>query len=147
MFLLDTNVVSELRRVRPHGAVLAWIESVADHDLHLSAVTLGEIQAGIEITRERDMVKASEIEAWADEVAATWNVIALDARIFRLWAMLMHRRSNALYEDAMIAATARVHGLTVATRNLDDFRDFGVTLLDPFTGEEWSPANPKEKHE
>lgn len=132
MFLLDTNVVSELRRVRPHGAVVAWIEGVADHDLHLSAVTLGEIQAGIEITREQDVAKAAEIEAWADEVAAAWNVIALDARIFRLWARLMHRRSDASYEDAMIAATARVHGLTVVTRNLDDFRDFGVTLLDPF---------------
>lgn len=132
MFLLDTNVVSELRRVRPHGAVLAWIDGVADHDLHLSAVTLGEIQAGIEITREQDAAKAAEIEAWADEVATTWNVIALDARTFRLWAQLMHGRSDALYEDAMIAATARVHGLTVVTRNLDDFRDFGVALLDPF---------------
>lgn len=132
MFLLDTNVVSELRRARPHGAVVAWIEGVADHDLHLSAVTLGEIQAGIEITREQDAAKAAEIEAWADEVAATWNVIVLDARIFRLWAQLMHRRSEALYEDAMIAATARVHGLTVVTRNLDDFHDFGVPLLDPF---------------
>lgn len=132
MFLLDTNVVSELRRTRPHGAVLAWIGGVADHDLHLSAVTLGEIQAGIEITRGQDAAKAAEIEAWADEVAATWNVIALDARIFRLWATLMHGRSDALYEDAMIAATARVHGLTVVTRNLDDFRDFGVALLDPF---------------
>jgi predicted nucleic acid-binding protein len=132
MFLLDTNVVSELRRVRPHGAVLAWIDGVADHDLHLSAVTLGEIQAGIEITREQDAAKAAEIEAWADEVATTWNVIALDARTFRLWAQLMHGRSDALYEDAMIAATARVHGLTVVTRNLDDFRDLGVALLDPF---------------
>lgn len=132
MYLLDTNVVSELRRVRPHGAVVAWIEGVADHDLHLSAVTLGEIQAGIEITREHDTMKAAEIEAWADEVAATWNVIALDARTFRLWAQLMHRRSEALYEDAMIGATARVHGLTLVTRNLNDFRDFGVPLLDPF---------------
>lgn len=135
MYLLDTNVVSELRRVRPHGAVVAWIEGVADHDLHLSAVTLGEIQAGIEITREQDAGKAAEIEAWADEVAVTWNVIALDPRIFRLWAQLMHRKSEALYEDAMIAATARVHGLTVVTRNLDDFRDFGVPLLDPFATE------------
>lgn len=132
MFLLDTNVVSELRRARPHGAVVAWIEGVADHDLHLSAVTLGEIQAGIEITREQDAAKAAQIEAWADEVAATWNVIALDARTFRLWAQLMHGRSEALYEDAMIAATARVHGLTVVTRNLDDFVHFEVELLDPF---------------
>lgn len=132
MYLLDTNVVSELRRARPHGAVLAWIGSVADHDLHLSAVTLGEIQAGIEITRDRDADRAAEIERWADQVAATWNIVPLDARAFRLWAKLMHRRSDALYEDALIAATARVHGLTVATRNIADFCDFDVPLLDPF---------------
>ena len=63
MFLLDTNIVSELRKIRPHGAVVAWIETVADADLHLSAVTIGEIQAGIEITRDQDVIKAAEIEA------------------------------------------------------------------------------------
>ena len=62
MFLLDTNVVSELRRTKPHGAVLAWLEGVADADLHLSALTFGEIQSGIEITREKDAAKADEIE-------------------------------------------------------------------------------------
>jgi predicted nucleic acid-binding protein len=66
MYLLDTNVVSELRKSRPHGAVVAWLQSATDADLHLSAVTLGEIQAGIELTREQDVAKASEIEAWAD---------------------------------------------------------------------------------
>jgi hypothetical protein len=66
VFLLDTNVVSELRKVRPHGAVVAWLEGVADAELYLSAVTLGEIQAGIEITREQDTAKAADIEAWAD---------------------------------------------------------------------------------
>jgi toxin FitB len=74
MFLLDTNVVSELRKVRPHGAVVAWIEDVTDAELYLSAVTLGEIQAGIEITREQDAAKAADIEAWADQVGAAYNV-------------------------------------------------------------------------
>ena len=74
MFLLDTNVVSELRKVRPHGAVVAWIEGVADAELYLSAVTLGEIQAGIEITREQDAAKAADIGAWADQVGAAYNV-------------------------------------------------------------------------
>ncbi len=69
MYLLDTNVVSELRRVRPHGAAVAWLESVDDERLHLSAVTIGEIQAGIEITRGQDQHKAGEIEAWLDKVA------------------------------------------------------------------------------
>lgn len=85
MYLLDTNVVSELRRAKPHGAVVSWLESVADADLHLSAVTLGEIQAGVEITREQDAVKAAEIEAWLELVAGTWNVLAADGRVFRVW--------------------------------------------------------------
>ena len=62
MYLLDTNVVSELRRPRPDGAVLAWVETIPDEHLHLSAVTLGELQAGVEIARERDPAKAAEIE-------------------------------------------------------------------------------------
>lgn len=132
MYLLDTNVVSELRKTRPHGGVLAWLESVDNRDLHLSAVTLGEIQAGIEITREQDETKAAEIETWADRVADTWNVLPMDSADFRLWARLVHRRSDSLIEDAMIAATALRHGLTLVTRNIKDFRDFGVKLLNPF---------------
>src|SRR3954447_23947155 len=89
LFLLDTNIVSELRRPRPHGAVLAWLRSIDDADLHLSVVTLGEIQAGIELTREQNPIKAAEIEAWADQVAATYNVLPMDGRTFRLWARLM----------------------------------------------------------
>ena len=132
MYLLDTNVVSELRKLRPHGAVVAWLESTTDADLHLSAVTLGEIQAGIELTREQDATKAAEIEAWADLVAASYNILPMDGETFRAWARLMHRKSDMLYEDAMIAATAMVHKLTVVTRNITDFADFDVSLLNPF---------------
>ena len=132
MYLLDTNVVSELRKQRPHGAVVAWLRSRDPHDLHISAVTLGELQAGIEITRERDAAKAAEIEAWVDRVSEIWNILLMDAATFRMWARLMHRRSDNLMEDAMIAATAHVHGLRVVTRNVKDFRDFGVSILNPY---------------
>jgi predicted nucleic acid-binding protein len=132
VFLLDTNVVSELRKIRPHGAVLAWLEGISDNELHISVVTLAEIQVGIEITREQDAAKAAEIESWANQVSATYNVLAMDAATFRLWAKLMHRQSDTVYEDAMIAATAMVHKLTVVTRNFRDFERFQVPLFNPF---------------
>lgn len=132
MYLLDTNVVSELRRARPHGGVVAWLEGVDDRDLRLAAVTLAEIQAGIEITRDQDPARASELEAWLDSVAATYNVLDMDGRVFRLWARLMHRRGDHLIEDAMIAATAKVHDFVVVTRNTRDFAQFDVKTLNPF---------------
>ena len=135
MYLLDTNIVSELRRARPHGAVVAWLRDIRDEDLHLCAVTIGEIQSGIEMTREQDEAKAAEIEAWLEQVAETYNIISMDARAFRWWARLMHRRKDALIEDAMIAATAAVHNLTVVTRNVRDFADFDVRTLNPFATE------------
>jgi predicted nucleic acid-binding protein len=132
VYLLDTNVVSELRRTKPHGAVLAWLESVADADLHISAVTIGEIQSGIELTREQDAATARAIEIWLEQVAETYNVLPMDGRAFRCWARLMHRRSDHLMEDAMIAATAVVHNLIVVTRNVRDFKQLGVRTFNPF---------------
>ena len=132
MFLLDTDVVSELRKPRPHGGVVAWFDLVDESHLHLSAVTLGEIQAGIELTRQQDPDKAAEIDHWADQVSVAYNVLPMDVEVFRQWARFMHRKSDALIEDAMIAATAYVHRLTVVTRNASDFKVFGVAILNPF---------------
>jgi len=132
MYLLDTNIVSELRKPKPHGAVMTWFKSVPESSLFLCAVTLAEIQAGIEMTREQDAHKANSIEAWLDQLASAYNVVPMDGVIFREWAKLMHKKSDTLYEDAMIAACARVHQLTVVTRNVRDFKGFKVDLLNPF---------------
>lgn len=131
-YLLDTNVVSEFRKNRPHGAVAAWLNAQASEQLFLSAATIGEVQAGIERTRGQDPGKANELETWLSELPALYQCLPMDLACFREWARLMHRRPGALSEDAMIAATARVHGLVVATRNERDFAHFDVPIFNPF---------------
>jgi len=133
MFLLDTNVLSELRKPRPHGGVMAWFTSVPQSRIFVCAFTLGEIQAGAERTRKQDPRKAAEIEAWLDSVPSTWEVLPMDGTVFREWARFMTGKSDDLFEDAMIAATAKVRGLTVVTRNVRDFQPFPVQVLNPFT--------------
>jgi len=132
MYLLDTNVISELRRPRPNASVLAWLSEAAPEQIFIAAVTFGELQAGVEMTRRQDVEKAAAIEGWIDSVAASYSIIAADEAIFRRWARLMHRRSDDLIEDAMIAATALVRNMTVVTRNLRDFVEFSVPVLNPF---------------
>lgn len=132
MYLLDTNVISELRRPKPHGAVLAWIASIPEHELTVPAVCVGEIQIGIERTAGLDPQKAKEISEWLDALVASSQVAPAGAEIFRIWAKLVVRAQSALLVDALIAATA-IHGqMTVATRNLRDFEPFGVPCFDPF---------------
>jgi predicted nucleic acid-binding protein len=132
LYLLDTNVVSELRRVKPHGAVLAWINGVRSDDLSISAITIGEIQRGIELTAETDPQKAKELTRWLDGLLVGIRVIPLDAECMIQWAQFMHRKSPALIADAMIAATASVHNLMIVTRDIVDFSVFPVTVFNPF---------------
>ncbi len=100
--------------------------------MHVSSVTFAEIQAGIEITRDQDSSRADEIEAWLEDILDSFVVIPMDTHIFRVWARLMHKKSDDLIIDTMIAATAIVNGLTVVTRNVRDFEQFSVTIYNPF---------------
>ena len=113
MYLLDISIVFELRKSRPNPKMVAWVHDIEDSHLHLCAVTIGEIQAGFEVTRAQNQTK-------------------MDAACFRRWAKLMHCQLSTVYEDAMIAATAIVHDLTVVTRNERDFSRFDVRLLNLF---------------
>ncbi len=131
-YLLDTNVVSELRKAKPHDAVVAWIQTLLPEQIFLSAVTIGELQAGVELTRKNDPAKAAEIESWLMVTEGAFPVIPMDSACFREWARLMAGKPPDLIEDAMIAATARVHGLDVATRNERDFRELQVAVVNPF---------------
>jgi len=131
-FLLDTNIVSELRKTRPHRGVLAWLSTVGADQLAIPAVVIGEIQAGVEITRLQHPSKAIEIETWLEAILASHSVVPMDAAIFREWARLMHKRQEHLAFDAMIAATARNLQMIVATRNVEDFEGLGVEIFNPF---------------
>lgn len=131
-YLLDTNVVSELRKRKPHGAVIAWLHTLRPEQIFLSAVTIGELQAGAELTRKNDPTKAMEIENWLVLTEGGFSIIPMDSACFREWARLKAGKSSEIIEDAMIAATARVHELQVATRNEKDFKQFEVAAFNPF---------------
>jgi toxin FitB len=131
-YLLDTNVVSELRKPKPHGAVLGWLSELQESQIYLSAVTIGELQAGVEGTRAQDPQKAAQIQSWIDLLEDSYRVLPMDALCFREWARLMHGKPDELLEDVMIGATARIHELTVATRNERDFAALGVRIFNPF---------------
>ncbi len=132
MFLLDTNVVSQRQKRRPDANVMAWLATVPADAMYISVVTLMEIQKGVEMMRERDAATAGELDSWLDEIGATETILDVTPPIARTWGRLLARTSRDLAADALIAATAITHDLTVATRNVADFKPFPVQVLNPF---------------
>ncbi len=135
MFLLDTNVLSELRRrAKVHPRVGAWAESVLPTDLFLSAITILEIEAGMLSVRRRDPAQGKVLGEWIDGKvlpAFEGRILPVDTTVARRCARL-HVPDPRAERDALIAATALVHGLTVATRNMADFLAMGVPLFNPW---------------
>ncbi|HDR9258015.1 TPA: type II toxin-antitoxin system VapC family toxin [Burkholderia vietnamiensis] len=137
MFLVDTNVISEVRkRERADKGVMAFFRKAArdDADLYLSVVTVGELRRGVEIIRHRgDKSQATRLENWLDGVLREFasNILAVDEEIGQLWGRLrVPHPEHSL--DKLIAATALIHDLIVVTRNVDDFAGTGARVLNPF---------------
>lgn len=136
-YLLDTNIVSELRRPKPEPRVLGFIAAKPLDDLYLSEVTMAEIRFGIE--RVPDPLKRAEIASWLDHVLRPMfggRVLSITEEIILRWRLMVEagRQRGHTYSqpDLFIAATASVHGLTVVTRNVGDFAETGVALLNPW---------------
>lgn len=132
-FLLDTNVVSDLcRSPRVTSRLAAWFDAQAPDGLFLSVVTIGEIRHGIEQLRRRDVRQAQILDGWLLELTRRYSdrLLAIDAAVADEWGRLRAIRSLPVM-DAFLGATARVHGLTLVTRNEPDFAGLGVTTLNP----------------
>jgi toxin FitB len=124
-YLLDTNVIAELRRIKPQSAVVAWLEGLRVEQIFHSAVTMGELQSGVELARRRDAAKAREIESGLTSVEPSFAFGPMDSACFREWWRHLVGKPDALREDAMIAATALVHGFEVAPRAEKRFQASG----------------------
>lgn len=134
-YLIDTNVISELRKGdRCDPAVAAWWAKVDENELWTSALVLGEIRRGIELARRHDPQKAKGLEAWLEEVIYGFGdrILDLDAQVADEWGRMNAIRPLPVI-DALIAATARANSLTFVTRNVSDVQGVGVDLLNPFT--------------
>ena len=135
-FLLDTNVLAESRKRQPDAGVADWIATAAADQLHLSVLTLGEIEQGIARIHGRgDSQQATALARWLREVEAVFadRVLPVTTPVASTWGRQQYAQPLPVI-DALIAATARVHGLTVVTRNVKDFQRSGIQVLNPFTG-------------
>lgn len=132
-YLLDTNVVSELRKSEPNPHVLAWYDGVASAGLFLSVLTIGEIRLGIERLRRKDAPQAEHLERWLHGLHTTYRdrIINVDAAIAEQWGRL-NVPDQLPVVDGLLAASASARGLTLATRNTADLERCGVPLLNPF---------------
>ncbi len=133
MYLLDTNVVSALRRPDRHPAPTAWLKDQRPSDLYMSVVTIAEIERGIARQISQDSTFARELAAWLERTLAGFadRLLGIDVPTARRWSRLSASLSHN-DADLLIAATALEHGLTVVTRNLRHFEPTGVPVLNPF---------------
>ena len=134
MFLLDTNVIAEVRKGgRCNGRVAAWFAGVRDADLFISVIVTGEIRKGVERLRRRDPRQAETLERWLEEIVQSYadRVLPIDARVADAWGRLGAVRPVPVI-DGLLAATARVHEMTLVTRNASDVDGLGVAVLNPF---------------
>jgi predicted nucleic acid-binding protein len=133
-YLLDTNVISEVRKGRnAHAAVRAWWSETNIEDIYTSVMVLGEIRQGVERLRIKDPRRAVEIENWLQSITASMGtrLLVVNQKIADIWGRMGKNRSLPLV-DSILAATAVAHGLTLVTRNTKDILDTGVTHLNPF---------------
>jgi predicted nucleic acid-binding protein len=133
-FLLDTNVISELRKgVSAHPNVLEWFSGVAEEDIHLSVLVMGELRRGVERIRKRDSRQAAALERWVRRALRDHGdrILPVDFRVAEQWGRLTAMRSGSVI-DALMAATAQVFGLVLVTRNVKDVAWTGVSHLNPF---------------
>lgn len=133
-FLIDTNIISELRKGdRADPAVAAWWNGVDEDDLWLSPLVLGEIRKGVELVRQRDPGKAEALEAWLADVNSHFGnrVLPIDTAVTEQWGMMNAIRPVPVI-DALLAATAKANGLILVTRNVADVAGLGVDVLNPF---------------
>jgi predicted nucleic acid-binding protein len=137
MFLLETNVISELRKVRSgraHPAIAAWVRTVPGSSLFFSAIVVQELETGVLLLERKDPAQGAVMRIWLDQhvlPAFASRVLSIDTEIARRSARL-HVPNPKPYRHGLIAATALVHGMTVVTRNLADFESTGVPLLNPW---------------
>jgi predicted nucleic acid-binding protein len=133
-FLLDTNVLAETRKRQPDTGVIEWITATPSDRLHVSVLTLGEIEQGVARIRDRgDHQRAAALERWLREMEAGFadRILPVTLPVASAWGRQPHVQPLPVV-DALIAATARVNGLTVVTRNVKDFQRSGIEVLSPF---------------